>query len=401
MTDAGAILPRGPVFDWSVVAGRGELMVNSIDAAGWQQLTTSGRAAIHLALRALGAPPGAAVGLPTYHCPTMVAPVCMAGMVPRFYAIGSDGLPDLARLDSQGAAPHALLVPHWFGHAQDLQAVRRWCDERGVALIEDCAHCYFGAAGARPVGQWGDWAIASISKFFAVPEAGLLVSGHGDRRAVALAPRRLADQIKAVVDVVDTAGQAGRMASGAAVLRALRQMRRRAGSAEAGGAEVTASATISSRWQDWDMGRALSRPLMVAQWIWRHSSRAHIAERRAANHALLLQGLRNLPGARLLEIGGQAAAPYALPLWVDDPEQIYPALRRAGVPAYRWDRVWPGTPRLDGDVGLSWSRHVLQLLCHQDLAPADVERIVSLVRQALGRGRTVSRPRDEPSGLPD
>ena len=59
---------------------------------------------------------------------------------------------------------------------------------------------------------------------------------------------------------------------------------------------------------------------------------------------------------------------------VDDADRIYHALKAQALPVFRWDRIWPGTPRLKGDVGPLWSQHVLQLLCHQDLSVADIER---------------------------
>ena len=37
--------------------------------------------------------------------------------------------------------------------------VRAWCDAQSIALIEDCAHSFFGTAGNRPVGAWGDYGL--------------------------------------------------------------------------------------------------------------------------------------------------------------------------------------------------------------------------------------------------
>jgi perosamine synthetase len=67
-------------------------------------------------------------------------------------------------------------------------------------------------------------------------------------------------------------------------------------------------------------------------------------------------------------------APYVFPLWVDDADRVYQALRNEGVPVFRWDQIWPDTPHLAHDVGADWSRHVLQLLCHQDLDEIDIRR---------------------------
>ena len=98
----------------------------------------------------------------------------------------------------------------------------------------------------------------------------------------------------------------------------------------------------------------------------------------------------------LLSSNPAGTAPYVYPLQVDDDARVYHALRSAGVPVFRWDRVWPSTPQYQpGDMGPGWSRQVLQLLCHQDLSVADVVVICQRVCDALGpnpRAVTPLRP---------
>ena len=54
-----------------------------------------------------------------------------------------------------------------------------------------------------------------------------------------------------------------------------------------------------------------------------------------------------------------------------------------GMPVFRWDRIWPGTPGSRHDEGPRWSQHVLQLLCHQDLSAADIRQVARQVRLAV------------------
>jgi hypothetical protein len=68
---------------------------------------------------------------------------------------------------------------------------------------------------------------------------------------------------------------------------------------------------------------------------------------------------------------------------VDDAERVYHTLRIAGVPVYRWDRRWPGTPHLAGDQGPLWSTHVLQLLCHQSLTKDEADWTIATIRHTL------------------
>jgi hypothetical protein len=60
-------------------------------------------------------------------------------------------------------------------------------------------------------------------------------------------------------------------------------------------------------------------------------------------------------------------------------------MRAQGLPVFRWDRIWPGTPADPHDSGPRWSRQVLQLLCHQDLTAADIERSVQITHDMLRR----------------
>ena len=84
----------------------------------------------------------------------MVAPILLAQHRPAYFGIREDGLPDVQRIDPELAATaRAMVVTHYFGLAQSLHEVREWCDQRGIVLIEDCAHCYFGEAGERPIGS--------------------------------------------------------------------------------------------------------------------------------------------------------------------------------------------------------------------------------------------------------
>lgn len=71
-------LPRGPILDWSsfkIVDAPG---ISSVENLPSVVFTTSGRAAIYQALLQLQLPPASTVLVPSYHCPTMVAPVLLA-----------------------------------------------------------------------------------------------------------------------------------------------------------------------------------------------------------------------------------------------------------------------------------------------------------------------------------
>ena len=134
--------PRGPTLDWSsfrIVDAPG---LSSIEDLAHTTFTTSGRAAIYHAVLQLQLLPGSTVLVPSYHCPTMVAPVILANLNVAYFGVRADGLPNLDTIDAATATKSkAMLVSHYFGLAHSLSEVRQWCDDRGIALIEDCAHC--------------------------------------------------------------------------------------------------------------------------------------------------------------------------------------------------------------------------------------------------------------------
>jgi dTDP-4-amino-4,6-dideoxygalactose transaminase len=123
---------------------------------------------------------------------------------------------------------------------------------------------------------------------------------------------------------------------------------------------------------------------MVARLISGSVCHSRIVEDRRRNYADLARRLSGIRGARsLLPSLPEGATPYVFPLYVNDPAASYQRLRSAGIPIFRWDEVWPGTPVLDGDRGLDWADRVFQLGCHQDLSPPDIEAIARTVREII------------------
>jgi hypothetical protein len=144
--------------------------------------------------------------------------------------------------------------------------------------------------------------------------------------------------------------------------------------------------------RDCDMSRIDQAPLLASMVIKSVLPRGRIISRRQRNFELYASQLSSSGnGARpLFGVAPPAVAPYVFPLWVDDAERVYEALKIEGVPVFRWDRLWPGVPVIAGDVGPLWSHHVLQLLCHQDLTEDDVLQSVNAVKRALARTQRIS-----------
>lgn len=353
-------------------------------------LTRSGRSAIVLALRAIGIGPGDRVLVPNYYCPTMIAPVEYVGAQPVFYPVTQAREPDLdwlASMKFEGRS--AMLAAHFFGLPIPLSAVRSFCDTRGMALIEDCAHAFFGEAAGVPVGISGDFAIASLPKFFPVLEGGLLVCRVTTAPLKRLARPGAMAEIKALWNITEAAAAYRKIPLLSAAVARISRARSAATEVLQAGEQVPVVSERPS--PEAVRAEALADPLLaparlrsVERWIIEHCNRQRLVENRRRNYARLAAQLSAAAGCRVLfpRIHG-GAVPYALPLHVDDAERVYPHLRAAGLPVYRWDRYWPGAQEVEDGAGLDWGRHVIQISCHQDLTLEHVDAMANRIETAL------------------
>lgn len=381
-----------PVLGWAAYSGEHETPSPGVLNTRYRRYTISGRAAISLALQVLGARPGSKVLVPTYHCTTMIVPIVHADMQPVFYATTARGAPDLEwlqRSDMNGV--RAMLCAHYFGLPQPMSAVRDFCDRHGISLIEDCAHAFFGISDDRPIGSWGDIAIASLTKFFPVPEGGMLASTTWPLDALFLTPRTLRDELKAAADAIEVGAQHARFPGLNSLFNSVfalkKWLRRNNGRAPAPADLHELAPQV--------LGRLLAsaKPALAVRWIADGVHRERIVALRRRNYQLLAKLLTGMAGARVMSAElTDSAVPYVFPLYVYEPQASYLPLRRAGVPIFRWDEVWPGTPVIENDHGLDWATHVFQLGCHQDLSVEDIEAIAATVREIIAHGAGESKP---------
>ena len=384
-------LPRLPVLGWAAFSGARNAPMPSVLELPAVMLTSSGRAAIAIALRSLGLRDGDRVLVPTYHCPTMVAPIVAAGAKPAFYPIDATGAPWLEAMEKTTHGVRAMIAAHYFGLPQRMSKVREFCDERGIVLIEDCAHAMFGEVEGRPAGSFGDFAIASLTKFFPTTDGGCLVARHPHRPGAELRAPSTRDELKTAANAIEMGVEQNRLFGLNTLLRAafgiaghLSRSRRDSASGRSTSADNGAGP------RDWlgdfgDDANAWRLPSKWTRWTVRHAHRARIVANRRRNYVHLAKVVEQLPGTRALMPNlPDACAPYVFPLWVDEPERTYLRVRAAGIPVFRWDELWPSTPTLVGDSGFQWSLHVFQIGCHQDLRPTDIARMADALHAIFG-----------------
>jgi len=242
-------------------------------------------------------------------------------------------------------------------------------------------------------GEWGDFATASLTKFIAVRELGRLFSV---RRKIPRLPLRdcsMREQLGAMVDPLQLAVEHGRV-SGIAERIAKLVYRGRSSRVvprppwdEVPGEYLSAEQAIAES----DVDRVASAPALASRTIASFADYAAIAVRRRKTFRALIEIFRRWPiGTPLTESVSEDSGPYAIPLLVNEPESIYPEMRSLGFPAYRWDRLWPGTPTIHGDTGASWRYQLLQIPVHQSYTDDDLDRLAGLCRRLSGGVKVVS-----------
>jgi pyridoxal phosphate-dependent aminotransferase EpsN len=132
---------------------------------------SSGTAAIHLGLRALGVGPGDCVLCPDLTFIASVNPVRYLGAEPVLIDVQPDNWaidPQLAReairtLRAEGRTVRAMVVVHAFGVPAPMDVLMRLSQEEHVPILEDCAGAFGSRYGDRPVGNFGAAAAYSFN----------------------------------------------------------------------------------------------------------------------------------------------------------------------------------------------------------------------------------------------
>lgn len=381
-------IPIAPVLSAaSLRRGRGRGLP-SVRDAGAARPVTSGRVAIALALREMGIGPGERVLVPAWHSPSMIPPVLWRGAEPLFYRVGPDGAADLHDIAAKAPQARVLVVTHYFGFPQDLAPLRALCDAHGLQLLEDCAHAYIGSYAGRPLGSFGDYAIASTMKFLPAYEGGLLVSARHGLDSIALRPAGAAFEAKIALNSLERGFEHGRLALLHAVLRPLlalkdaaRKPRTRDGASKAPALAPSSSDSsfeLDPAWID-------KRSSLFARTLLRLSSIARIATLRRAHYLRLDAALRGLPGVQpLYPALADGVCPWAYPLLAVDADGLAARLGAAGVPVLRFGRpLWQGVDAAICPNAVHLSQHVLALPCHQELRPRELDWMIDATREAV------------------
>ena len=163
--------------------------------------TTTGTAALHVALAALGVGPGDEVITTPLSCIASANPILFTGARPVF----GDVDPETYNLEAAGiekritSKTRALLPVHLFGHPLDLDPILALARERGLPVIEDACQATGARYKGRAVGGLGTVGCFSLyaNKIITSGEGGMLVTGDAD----------LAERMRAIRNFGQVPGQ--------------------------------------------------------------------------------------------------------------------------------------------------------------------------------------------------
>lgn len=128
--------------------------------------STSGTAALHVALGALDLKPGDEVIVPPVTDMGSIAPIVLCGAIPVFVDVQLETFnldpADLARKITPRT--RAVLAVHVWGRPADLTGIRRVIAGRDIALIEDCAEAHYVRYQGRLLGTIGDFGCFSYQQ---------------------------------------------------------------------------------------------------------------------------------------------------------------------------------------------------------------------------------------------
>ena len=140
---------------------------------------SSGTAALHIALTALGVGPGQEVILPAYLWVSVVAAVVNLGAIPVLADIDDTfGLDPQAVQKAITPRTTGIIAVHMSGAQANIVELQTLARERALFLLEDCAQCAGGSVQDKKVGRFGDMGIFSfqMNKNMTSGEGGAVVT---------------------------------------------------------------------------------------------------------------------------------------------------------------------------------------------------------------------------------
>ena len=318
------------------------------------------RHAIWRGVADLGLEPQDELLVPAFHHGSEVEALIRRDLRCRFYEGGEDLSPRVDELESMlTSRTRALYLVHYLGFPQDSARWRKWCDKRGLFLIEDAAQAWLSThPDGQPTGSYGDLSVFCLYKTVGLPEGAISVGpGTPAKRPLDRRPgaRELARRHAWWV-----VGRSGLATAGAALLR-----RRYPGSFDAD--------------SEFDLRDPNAMPWSTTRYLLRRLADPHTADLRRSNYAELLRELSELVPPPF-DRSPNGASPFVFPIEAEDKARTLRGLRDRGIVALDlWSYAHPLLP-VESVPSIARRRtRMIGLPVHQELRRVDLERIADAV----------------------
>ncbi len=349
---------------------------------------TSGRMAIAQALLLNNIGPGDEVLVPAYHCSSMIAPVEHSGAKPIFYRIMQDMSVDMDDINNKiSQSTRLLLITHYFGFAQPIQIIRTFCTNKGILLLEDCAHALFSHVDRKPLGSFGDYAAGSLMKFFPVNDGGFLVASINNSCDLKTLSGGMSFELRTVLNTLEKSFMYKRLKILDLLFRlplALKNYIWKKFKAKTSAPGINTLPAASDGGFGFEPEWIQTRISWFSKIICKLSSTEKIIQRRTQNYNWLLSAFHNLPKCHILYPHlPDGIVPYVFPIVVENADPAFVHLRQQGVPLLRWEHLHDQIDSAVCTNSLYYSHHLIQIPCHQELNKRELKWMVEKIQTEL------------------
>jgi dTDP-4-amino-4,6-dideoxygalactose transaminase len=95
------------------------------------------------------------------------------GLNLKFYRVLENLEIDFDDLEAVAGKAKVLLIIHYFGFPQNMEEILRFCKDREILLIEDCAQALYSRWKGKYLGTFGDYGFFSVRKSLPSPDGGM------------------------------------------------------------------------------------------------------------------------------------------------------------------------------------------------------------------------------------
>jgi perosamine synthetase len=274
-----------------------------------------GRYALSMASDIMGLNSRDSILMPSYHCLSMIAPAAWSGADIRFYKLNENLSFDIEDIKKKiSPSTKAILAVHFSGFPQKLSKLKELCKKYKINLIEDCAHAFFGYNGSEKIGSAGDFAIASLKKFFPVTDGGVLITNRPADCQFKQISLKLKDQLKHIVNLFEESTHYQKIKPINTIFNIINGLKSSENEKQTVSSEneVSDAPKITSWLNPALSTRKISK---ISKFIIKHANADQICTRRRENFLYLLENLNHLKTVKpLYSALPQGVVPYMFPL---------------------------------------------------------------------------------------